>query len=503
MAELTAMEKMEKLQQNYASAMEVAKYFDSNNTTARLLRDRNKASNKSITSYTRETLRTFLKAPGNNEINLRNASRYLYYRSQIYFRLVNWYASMWDLRCRKVIPQYDLTKDNDGTKMLKSYNDTLDLLQTYNIQENWYDVVVKCYTEDVCYSIFYRDETGSFFYILDPDECRIDGKYMTGDFSFAINMSKWRNAQKQQLIEWLGEPFTSMWGEYESSGENFIHVPDEYAACFKFRSETWDVIIPPFVSIFQDLVGLNDLADIQAVADQQSIYKLLVLPMKILSGAKQSDDWEISPEILKEYFNIMLDNAIPDYVSAAMVPGEGLDVISFADSAADKDIDRIQNTQDNILSTAGGGAVLNARNINSTAAFKAWLRAETEFAISSLLPQIQGFTNRMLSHDTGNPCKVEYFEVSVYTKEELAEQLLSSNQYGYNNKIFYNTLLGISEKATIAMNFLEESVLELHNKMIYPLQSSYTTSNNGEVGQGRDTLPDDEIEPSTERSRNA
>jgi hypothetical protein len=48
------------------------------------------------------------------------------------------------------------------------------------------------------------------------------------------------------------------------------------------------------------------------------------------------------------------------------------------------------------------------------------------------------------------------------------------------------------------MQFLEKQVLMLQEKMIYPLQSSYTQSSST---TGRPKTPDDEIEDSTERSR--
>lgn len=489
-------EEKERIRRNYDSAKEISKQF----------RDPNKDVTKTLNAFTRESIRTYLQAPASNEKNLRNVSKYLYYRSHIYFRLVQWYATMWDLRCRQVIPPYDLTSGGDSGNILNAYNQTLDKLELYNIQGNWYDIAVKCYTEDVCYALFFRDDTGSVFYILDADECKITGRYMTGDFSFAINMSKFKSTQRQQLIEWLGEPLSSMYREYESSGVNFIEVPPEYAACFKFRSSEWDMVVPPMATLFQELAALMDLADYQAIADAQSIYKLVTLPMKTLSGAKMADDFEISPDLMYDYFKRMVDEALPDYVSSAMVPGGNLEVVDFSTTSADKDVDRYEQSQNTILSTAGGGAILNASNITSTAAFQAWLQAETEFAISSLLPQIEGLTRRILNQDLGsNACKVKYFEVSVYTKDKLKESLLESCQYSFSNRLAYNTLNGIAEKDTLAMLNLEESILKLHEKMIYPLQSSYTQSGTetGEVGEGRPEEDPSELSPSGERSRNA
>jgi hypothetical protein len=290
-----------------------------------------------------------------------------------------------------------------------------------------------------------------------------------------------------------------MYDEYKKTNEKYVRMPDEYAACFKFRNDNISTIIPPFSALLQQLAGLNDLADIQAIADEASIYKLLLVPMKVLQGAKQSDDFEISPDLLLQYYDRLLES-LPDYVAAAPIPGEvtNNNVVDFSTTSSDKDIDRLEQSQNQLLSTAGGGGVIGSNNIKNTAAFNAWLKYESNFAIGSLMPQIEGFTNRMLRLNVSNPCKVEYFRVTIYTKDDMRKSLLESCQYGFSNRLAYNTFNGISEKATIAMQFLENQVLMLQEKMIYPLQSSYTQSSST---TGRPKTPDDEIEDSTERSR--
>jgi hypothetical protein len=81
----------------------------------------------------------------------------------------------------------------------------------------------------------------------------------------------------------------------------------------------------------------------------------------------------------------------------------------------------------------------------------------------------------------------------------LKKSLLESNQYGFSNRIAFNTLLGISEKETLAELQLETEILKLQDKMIYPLSSSFTTSGNE---AGRPEIDDSELSGSGERSRN-
>lgn len=479
----------------------VENYAKANNAIHNLI-DVTQTATKSVPTIDKTKLISYIKNIGSNEKNLRDTARYLYYRSNVFFRLVSWYADMWNLRCRKVVPRYDFVKNNDKTKFLKSYNDTLDVLDRFNLQGNMTEVLTNVYICDVYYGIRYTDDIGTFFYYLNPDDCIIDSRYSTGDFGFAVNMSKWKSKQRQAVIEYLGEPLKSMYDEYERTNEKYIHMPDEYAVCFKFRTDIFDMCIPPLLGIFAQLSGLEDLVDVQAEADKLSIYKLIYLPMRTISGTKESDDFAVSVDMSQKYLQRMLDlGAIPDNVSAALTTDE-LKVIDFSKSA-DGDINAVQKSQDQILALSGGGAVLNTHQITSTAAFNAWLKSETEFALSTLMPQVNGAVNRWLSYELNNPAKVEHFEVSVYTQKDLADQLLESCKYSYSNRIAYNTLLGISERETMAFEFLETQVLGLTNMMNHPLNSSFTQSgNNGEVGQGRDYIPDDQLSDSGERNRN-
>jgi hypothetical protein len=314
-------------------------------------------------------------------------------------------------------------------------------------------------------------------------------------------MSKWRSKDKRQLAEWLGDPILSMLRESETTGNKWIHMPDDYAACFKFNSDRPDLVLPPLTPVLQALSGLNDIADLQAIKDDASVYKLLLVPMRVLKNAEQSDEFEITPDLLLEYYEKLMQ-ILPDYVSAAPLPGEltNDNVIDFSTTSADKDVDRLSQSQDTLLATSGGGAVLNANYITSTAAFNAWLKAESEFAISTLLPQVQGFTNRMLNNDMNKPSKVEYFEVTVYTKQELADNLLQMCQHSFSDRLALQTLFGFSEKDTLAMEYFETKVLNLPELMNHPLQSTYTTSGNDEGGAP--TKDDDEITIDGDRSRN-
>ena len=459
--------------------------FEAADNALRSLRDVTKTSVKTVTAFSKDTLRSYLQNIGSNEKNLRNLSRYLYYRCHAYYRLVMYNANMFCLDARSVIPEYDLVKGGDATKMLKSYQETLDVLDRLNLQYEFLKMYAVAFREDVAYGCAYYDETGLFILPLDPDYCKISGAYSTGDFGFHMDMSYFRS--RQTLLEMYGEPFQSMYRAYESDTQNgkWQPMPDEYAVCLKARAEDWETCLPVFSGLLAGIINLIDLDDIQAITNEQEIYKMIWLEMETITNADMPDEWKVDPDIMIEYFNRMINDALPNYISAALVPGK-LDTISFDNDRA-SDTNKISKATETLFNSSGGAQILNSASISGTTAFESAVQADTELAISMLLPQTQGWVNRFLTYWVSNPARVKFFEVSVYTKDKFKKNLLESAQYGLPTKLAYNTLNGFSEKETLALNFLEEEVLKVSEKFV-PLQSSYTQSGN-ENGDGSDGAP--------------
>lgn len=464
------------------------------------LRDVNKnTSNKAISTFSKETVVGYLQNPSNNEKNLRNLSRYLYYRSNIYYRICEFYANMPMLNARTVIPKKNLTKDNDTKKMLKSYYDTLELLDRMNLTRNFKKVYSQVFREDVFYGLYWIDDTGMIIIPWDPDYAKITEITDYGNYSFAIDVTWFRN--RQDILEFWGEPYTTLYNNYLNDGNKWQEV-GENGICIKFRDD-WELVVPPFSGLFLDLINLANLSEIQATLDEQEIFKLVYKKAATLSNAKTSDDWQVSVDMDVDYFNIFKD-LLPEYVATGFILGnEDLGVIDFSDNHdSASDSTKVSKAITQVLSTAGGGEVLDGANINSTAAFKAAMIANTRFALSSIIPQTEAWINMVLDQQLSNPSKVKLFQESPYTKETFQESLLKGAQNGLPLSLTYNALNEISELDTMALLDIQD-ILDIPDRLT-PLSTSYTQSgSDGEIGQGRDPVPDDEISESGDRSRNS
>ena len=486
------------------TAVEMKEWYEKNaqNTqnAFKQLRDVTKTARQTtLNSYSKDNVISYLQNISSNENNLRNLSRYLFYRSQVYFRLVMYNATMFDLNARTVIPSYNPIKTNNPNKMLKSYYETLQWLERMNHQHEFLPVLINNFIEDVFYGCCWIDETGMFILPLMPENCKISGKYFTGDFSFSVDMSAYK--KYEYLIEYLGEPLTTMYSAYGGdNAKRWQPMPDEYALCTKYRLESWETICPPYSGLFIDLIGLLNLSDVQAVADEQQIYKLITATIPLLNGSDIPDDWAVDIDTALNYYR-RLEASLPDYVGSVVTPIP-LDVISFSDDQT-TDTTKVQKATKEVLNTSGGAQILNSSTISGAEAFRSATRADTELAISSLLGQIQGWTNRMLSYLVSDPAKVKFFEVSAYTKDAFKESLQKDLNYGFVSALAINSLNGFSELDTLALNYLERDVLKLNEKFI-PLQTASTQAGNNEGGatEKSDTKISDEGSETKDKEKN-
>ena len=105
----------------------------------------------------------------------------------------------------------------------------------------------------------------------------------------------------------------------------------------------------------------------------------------------------------------------------------------------------------------------------------------------------------MLSYQVKNPAKVKFFNISIHTRAEFKESMQKDLQYGFPNIVAINSLNGVGELDTLAMNFLENDILNLTDKF-KPLTSANTVSNKSSDG-GRPEVSDSEISNDGAKSR--
>lgn len=448
--------------------------FTATNDALQLL-DLTKTETRTYQSYSRDTLRTYLKSPKTYESQLRNLSRYLYRLCYEYKRICTHFATMICGDTFNVIPLIDPTQEMNPDDVLANYYETLIRWQRMGFGNELTKLLLTAWREDSVYAYVYDDsdqEGGTcFFHILDGDYCKISS-IEEGVFRFAFDFNYFRS-HKTELEFWDSE-FQTKFDAYEKDSTlRWQELDPDRQICFKVNADDPTMDYPSFAGLFSKIINLLDLDEIQSVKDELSAYKLLVARLKPLSGTDTPDDFEVDIRTALKYYNKFAES-LPEYVNACISPLP-IETIEFKDKNSTDDTDMLSNAMSNIFKSIGG-VILDNDKTGSTI-FEAQILSDMKIAQGTLLPQIEKWINLYFNYTVGeHHALIKYINgVSPYTRKAKRKELLESAQNGMPTKLEISILDGKSPLETISQLYLENDILGLNDKFI-PLSTSYTMS---------------------------
>ena len=433
--------------------------------------DINKTPKAPYTVFDREKLRNYMKNPLRNYKQLIALSRYLYTRSHPYKRLIIYNASMIDITYRTIVPVIDMAKKQpDEAKTLKDYWSVCNIMERSNMQGEIRKMNIIAWREDIAFGVWYSDPSGIFILPMPYDYCKVNGVYADGSLGFSVDMSYFDS--QQELIDMYGEPFITMNNEYKKDKINnkWQPVPDDRAYVVKVNIDDPINPIPPYIGLFNSIIGLADDEDLQETKDAASVYKLLAFEMD--TKGEDPDDFKVDPDTAADYV-AKANSTLPPYVGSILSPLK-VNPISFEkDQAADVNI--IENATKNLFNSSGGAQILHSLNVSTTIGWLSVLTSDEQYAAGLLRSQVENNLNRLVSAERPNNCRIKLMPVSPYTKNLYKESLEKDFQYGVPLKLALNALNGFTEVETVSMAKLEQ-MLDLHD-LFQPPQSANTQSN--------------------------
>lgn len=460
--------------------------------------DLTKNTTKSYTTYNKESLRTYLKNPlsDSNSKNLRKLSQYLYTLSPQYRRIIQYFAQQIDARFYTVIPNVSLTEDNDAEKILQNYEETLKWIEKMNLP-NWiYNALITCWREDLYVAYVYFDESSdrdvnSFVPLqLDLDYCKISSLNYDGTISIAFDFSFFDKSDNKIFLDYWDKEFTTGYNAYQKdSNMRWQELDVDRTIVLKANADLLDRVIPPFSGLFSSLIDLNDLQEITAVKDKMSIYKLLVAKIDTIPGSDEVNDFAIDLETAVSFYNKMLSN-IPEQIGVVLSPME-ITPINFEKSDTD-DVNQISKANSNLWEAASVSQLFDNNKLTGSTAVTAAMRFDGLTAMKPLLQQIEARVNRFIDYFVpDNGMRVKYMPITPYFQDEAIKQVKEACSLGLPMKTQYAALMGMSPLDMNSMAYLENEVLQLHDKFI-PLESTYTQAGGSDTG-GAPEKPENEL----------
>ena len=443
-----------------------------------------KIPTKTTTTYSRETLRTYLRNPATdaNNKSLRKLSNYLYTISHTYRRMIRFKARQMNCKVWSAYPIVSMLEENDEESILKEYERTVNIVSNMKMETQIFKMMLQAWKNGVTYGYIYGDPEGEgTFYIhpLDPDYCKIScASFDNGVLGFLFDMSFFRGNEEQ--LEFYDETFTSLYNEYQRDNIRWKQLPIERTFCIKIDMDNLDYAIPPLSGLMEQVISLTDLQAAQDEIDSLANYKMVWGKLDTISGSKNPDDFAVDLDLALSFMK-KINDALPDNVAYALSPLD-LDVIEFKDNDA-SDVNVLSKAYSNLIE-ANGSIILNSNKITNSQSFKLALKAECEDAMGPTT-QLNAWLKLYLKYNHNVETVVaEYSDISPYFMDDEIEKMTKLAGLGLPVKTELAAMARANPQKSFGMDFLERQLLKLGTeRWNNPLVSSNTQSSvNGEGG---------------------
>ena len=449
-----------------------------------------KRKNPQYSQLSRTTILEWLKDPGNNEKNLRNASIYLYQVSTRYRRLVQSIAQMH--RLDYVISPLNFNPGKvDADKFKKAYYKASNMLELINLRDEGHKAITTAIRDGAYYGVLWLNSRSAFVQKLNPDYCQITS-VSDGTFQFAYDCS----ALKEDTLEMYPSQFSDMYEEYQRSGNKWQPVPGDIAICLKEDSSILEYSIPPFVGAMPDLYEIQNAQELAKTAEELDNYKILYGQIEVDDKGKPTIDYN---DMLQYYQ--MIGNNLSTRIGLAIGPFAMKD-FSFERSGSATDVDLVARTVDNFWSSVGSSSVLHGAP-NKTAGVTKLSLCNEETYVFALADQFARVINRLLKVRLSGSYtfKIDFLPITIFNQEEMANIYKGALNFGLA-KSRYAAAIGIQMTDISGIDYIEDEVLNI-DEALTPLKTSATGGGNDTEGAGRHEEDETDLDAEGEATRDS
>ena len=464
--------------------------------------DPERPPNKITSTYSRESLRTYLRNPATdaNNKNLRKLSNYLYTVSHVYRRMVNYKAHQINCKTWTAYPIVNMVEENDEESILKEYERVVNIVTNMHMETQIYKLMLSLWKNGVVYGYIYGDPEveGSFYiHVLDPDYCKIScASYDNGVLGFLFDMTYF-NSNVEQL-EYYDKEFQTLYKQYQNDNVKWKQLPIERTICLKIDLDNLDYSIPPLSGLLEQIISLTDLQAAQDEIDSLQNYKMVWGKLDTISGTKSPDDFAVDLDLALAFMK-KINAALPENVAYALSPLD-LDTIEFKDNDA-SDSNVLSKAYSNVIES-NGSIIMNSNKITNSTAFKLAMKVECEDAMAPTT-QLNAWLKFYLKYNHNvETITVEFSDISPYFMDDEIEKYTKLAGLGLPIKSELSSMINANPQKSFGMDFLERQLLKLGiERWNNPLVSSAVQSGNPSDSGGAPKKEDGDLSDEGEATR--
>ncbi len=440
-----------------------------------ILRDLNRAPEPTFFSlYSKKDIAKYLRNPARHEKQLRRAIMHIYGASSHFRRLVQYFVGLSDL-AYIVGPSYRLNPKKANPRITEgSYRKVLKMISSMGLDTQLPKILTVCFREDVFYGTLWVTEDDITIVQLPSDFCAIE--YVEGNvFNVSFNFSYFYG--REYMLKSYPPEFEEKFELYKKDRrKRWIELDSPTSFAIKCNADILKYALPPFVGVLRDIYELEDYKQLKLT--QALIENYAMIAMKL--PMNDEGEWLLDYDKAKEFW-VNLDSVLPGEIGSILTPMD-LQKIGFERTHPGED-DTISNAEQNIFSSAGVSSMLFNNTKPSANALLLSIKADQAITFG-IMKSIAAAINRFIqSQSYGKNFKITFLDVSWANRKEAGDAYLKAASYGLPTVAAYAATQGINQAELEAMSFLENDVLQLHDKFI-PLQSSAHASSDNLNGNG-------------------
>lgn len=448
-------------------------------------------SKSSITAkYTKEQIVGFLENPSKSTVQLRQLSRYLYNVSPNYKRFIQYFAGM--LRFDYIVEPYDLDLEKVNMDTFKrQYLKTLKMLEIMNLPHEFSKILKHAFKDDIFYGYEHMTDDSYFIQRLSPNLCKItsieDGVY---NYAFDFSFFKSEEESKKYPIEFQNKYSTYL---KDRKNKRWQELDSKNTICFKVNEEL-DYPIPPFSAIFEAVFDIDEAKRMRRIKTKMDNYMILTQKIPVSDKTDEPNKFLIDLDTAIAFHN-KATQALPESIGLVTSP-MAIEAIKL--ERKNVDVDTVAKAERDYYNAAGiSQHLFNSEKTGGSGLTKSITTDEQ--IVFLCLQQFERWINRKLKYiNKTYKFRVKFLETTRFNVDTVREGLLKSAQYGMPVKSALAATLGLTPSSLMNMTFLENTVLDLPNKLI-PLSSSHVQS--GKSSKGAPTKKEDELSESGEKTR--
>ena len=452
--------------------------------------------------FTPEEVARFLKNPRGYEKELRDLARYLENTSPIYQGVVNYLSSI------PVVAPVLIPNRMNLSTMKVQYEKAMTYLAKLNLSYNLIQVYRTCLRYDVFYGMeFEGDEDATGYYIrpINPDYCRISGVEY-GAFTFEMDMTFFQKQENydvditllEEFDHYIPGFFTKAFNTYKRDPrKRWVEIPGENSICIKLKAEL-DYCYPPYAGIYNDVQNIEDYKALAKVAEEQTNYKIIGFKIPRFESAKQErpDAFAIKMSTATMFYELARDS-IADSIGIFYSPMEW-ESIKFSDSSTNGR-NKVKEATDQLYDSLGISRLLF--NSDNATTLKYSIKVD-ESVIFQLNKQISTWVTRKFTYKHKGTFRVRLLDVTTINQQEQYDKYIKGGQYGQPNHFYNSAIMGADPQELMAMNYLQNEVLDIPTKFI-PMSSSNTQSGSATTNEGGAPTVEDSDSENTIRNQEA